>query len=66
MIDLQNNKLQAKLAQEENDHTALKMSHKYLNEQMQSNIQIIATKEKETKHLQLKINQVSNKYIKVN
>ncbi|KAG8185555.1 hypothetical protein JTE90_017560 [Oedothorax gibbosus] len=59
LINLHNNKLQAKLAQEENTHTALKISHKYLNEQLQSNIQIIANKEKETKHLQLNINQLS-------
>lgn len=64
LLDLHNNKLQAKLVQEENDHTALKLLYKHLNEQMHSNIQTIATKEKEIKHLQLKINHVSCKLFK--
>lgn len=59
LLDLNNNKLQAKLVQEENDHTSLKLLYKHLNEQMQSNIQTIATKEKEIKHLQLRLNHVS-------
>lgn len=63
LLDLHNNKLQAKLVQEENDHTALKILYKHVNEQMHSNIQTMATKEKEIKHLQLKINQVSSNFL---
>ncbi|CAL1265773.1 unnamed protein product [Larinioides sclopetarius] len=58
-LDLKNKNLVTKLAKEETDHAALKNNHKQLEEQIQTYLQTIVTKEKEIKSLQSKLNYVS-------
>ncbi|KAF8795156.1 Cilia- and flagella-associated protein 58 like protein [Argiope bruennichi] len=60
-LDLQNKNLVTKLSKEEADHSALKINHKQLEEQIQSYLQTIVTKEKEIKILQSKLNYVSRR-----
>ncbi|GFT43797.1 hypothetical protein NPIL_642481 [Nephila pilipes] len=58
-LDLQNKNLMTKLAQEETDNTALKIQIKQLEEQVQSYLQIISTKENVIRSLQTKVNCIS-------